>query len=157
MSTWPRLSQLYQMCVIVSALVGAFSTAMLLSTDFSPSLIKASEGLFTSSIISATVSSTSASTLAFHFFSQEGLSHFEKIVAFTPVFILDAAILEVLVGLTMWYIQRVSSWQQAMMIGQVFILVTCLASLASWMAVQWNSLGSVGATSQGQHCAAESS
>ena len=115
---------------------------MLLSKDFhlSNSLIKASEGLFTSSIISAIVSSTSSTMLAFHFSSQESLSHFENIIALSPVCILDVAILEALAGLTMWYIQRVSSWQQALMIGQVSFLVTGLASLAFWMAVHWNSL-----------------
>ncbi|KAE9981434.1 hypothetical protein BLS_007406 [Venturia inaequalis] len=135
-----RLCRFYKTLNVVAALVAGLSLAILTFNEFHPtesSLVRAAEGFLCSSAITAVISAMTSTMLLFRFEGQEHATRKDLALAWSPLFMLDLAIVEYLLGLLLWYNGKNNRWRIALMSLQMVGLLLFSISLAVWM---WQSM-----------------
>ncbi|KAE9978334.1 hypothetical protein EG328_001508 [Venturia inaequalis] len=113
-----RLCRFYKTLNVVAALVAGLSLAILTFNEFHPtesSLVRAAEGFLCSSAITAVISAMTSTMLLFRFEGQEHATRKDLALAWSPLFMLDLAIVEYLLGLLLWYNGKNNRWRIALM------------------------------------------
>jgi len=139
-----RLQRFYKTLNVVSALVGGLSLAVLSFPEFHPtqsSLARAAEGFLCSSALTAITSVMLSTMLLFRFEGHETATRKELALAWTPLALLDWAIVEYLLGLVLWYSGKNNRWRTAMMSAQMAVLLVYSMWMALWM---WHTMSDKG-------------
>lgn len=139
-----RLCRFYKTLNVVAALVAGLSLAILTFNEFHPtksSLVRAAEGFLCSSAITAVISVMTSTMLLFRFEGQEYATRKDLALAWSPLFMLDLAIVEYLLGLLLWYNGKNNGWRIALMSLQMVGLLLFSISLAVWM---WQTMSDKG-------------
>ncbi|RDI89007.1 hypothetical protein Vi05172_g1395 [Venturia inaequalis] len=139
-----RLCRFYKTLNVVAALVAGLSLAILTFNEFHPtesSLVRAAEGFLCSSAITAVISAMTSTMLLFRFEGQEHATRKDLALAWSPLFMLDLAIVEYLLGLLLWYNGKNNRWRIVLMSLQMVGLLLFSISLAVWM---WQSMSETG-------------
>ncbi|GIJ86937.1 hypothetical protein Asppvi_005836 [Aspergillus pseudoviridinutans] len=135
-----RLKQFYKTFALLNGFISVASATALSMEEFHPtssSLASASEGLLCSSIITAIISAIMCIVLLLRFEGAENVTQGELAVAWAPLVLLDISVLEFLVGLLCWYLERNTSWRGLLM-GVQFMVLTGFCVVLSFCI--WSSL-----------------
>ncbi|KAF2787135.1 hypothetical protein K505DRAFT_288497 [Melanomma pulvis-pyrius CBS 109.77] len=139
-----RLHRFYKTLNIVSALVAGLSLAVLTFDEFHPTqsgLVRAAEGLLCSSAFSSVTSVMTSTMLLFKFEGRESATRKDLAIAWTPLVLLDFAIVEYLFGLVLWYSGKNNEWRTALISSQLAFLLGCCVWLSFWM---WDTMSGKG-------------
>ncbi|ORY12838.1 hypothetical protein BCR34DRAFT_285272 [Clohesyomyces aquaticus] len=142
-----RLQRFYTSLNVVSALIAGLSLAVLTFGEFHPTnslLIQAAEGLLCSSAATSVVAVMISTMLLFNFEGRESATRKDLAVAWSPLAIMDLAIVEYLLGLVMWYSGKNNEWRTALMSSQVAFLLGYSILVAFWMWVTMSNRGGLG-------------
>ncbi|KKY13854.1 hypothetical protein UCDDS831_g08679 [Diplodia seriata] len=131
-----RLFSLLPQLNVLSALTATASIGALTFDEFhqtsSSSMNHAAEGLLTSCAVAATTSIMLSTMLMFRFEAHESILRREYMLLWTPLILLDWSIVALLVGVTLWYVEKNDVWRAAVMVAQVGGLL----GFSSWVAVR---------------------
>lgn len=139
-----RLQRFYKTLNVVSALLAGLSLAVLTFDEFHPTqsgLIRAAEGLLCSSALSSVVSVMVSTMLLFKFEGRESATRKDLAIAWTPLAIMDLAIVEFLFALVLWYSGKNNRWRTALMSSQLALLLGYCVWISFWM---WNTMSGKG-------------
>jgi hypothetical protein len=139
-----RLCRFYKTLNVVAALVAGLSLAILTFNEFHPTqsnLARAAEGFLCSSAITAVISVMTSTMLLFRFEGQEVATRKTLALAWSPLVMLDLAIVEYLFGLLFWYNGKNNRWRMALMSSQLATLLLFSICVALWM---WQTMSNNG-------------
>ncbi|KAF1998251.1 hypothetical protein P154DRAFT_555351 [Amniculicola lignicola CBS 123094] len=139
-----RLQRFYKTLNVVSALLAALSLAVLTFDEFHPTksgLIRAAEGLLCSSALSAVIAVMASTMLLFKFEGRESATRKDLLLAWSPLAVMDLAIVEYLFGLVLWYSGKTSIWRMVLMSSQLAFLLGYCVWISLWM---WDTMSSKG-------------
>jgi hypothetical protein len=139
-----RLCRFYKTLNVVASLVAGLSLAIMTFTEFHPtqsSLARAAEGFLCSSAITGVISVMTSTMLLFRFEGQEQATRKDLALAWSPLVMLDVAIVEYLFGLLLWYNGKNNWWRIALMSSQLGILLVFSIVVAIWM---WQTMSDKG-------------
>jgi hypothetical protein len=142
-----RLQRFYITLNVVSALLAALSLAILTFDEFHPTrsaLVRAAEGLLCSSALSSVISVMLSTMLLFKFEGRESATRGDLAIAWSPLVILDVAIVEYLLGLQLWYCSRNNKWRTAVMSSHSAILLLYCIWISFWMWTTMSDKGGLG-------------
>lgn len=131
-----RLHRFYKTLNVVSALVAGLSLANLTFSEFHPTdsaLIRASEGLLCSSATTSVIAVMLLTMLLFKFEARDDATRKDMIIAWTPLVLLDIAIVEYLLGLLLWYASKTSLWRILLVASHLCVLLGYCVWVAVWM------------------------
>jgi hypothetical protein len=120
-----RLCRFYKTLNVVAALVAGLSLAILTFNEFHPTdsnLARAAEGLL-SFAMTAVMSVMTSTMLLFRFEGQEIATRKDLALAWSPLVMLDLAIVEYLFVMLLWYIEKNNRWRMALMSSQLAVLL----------------------------------
>jgi len=121
---------------VVSALLAGLSLAVPTFDEFHPTqsnLVRAAEGLFYSSATSAVISVVMSTMLLFKFEGHESATRKDLAIAWSPLIVLDLAIVEFLFGLQLWYSGKNDIWRIALVSSQLAMLLGYCVWMSFWM------------------------
>jgi hypothetical protein len=136
-----RLQRCYKIFALLNGFISVAGATALSMEEFHPtssSLASASEGLLCSSVITSITSAIMCIMLLFRFDGAETVTRGELAVAWAPLVLLDISVLEFLIGLLCWYLERNMSWRGLLM-GTQFTVLTgfCIAlSFCIWSSLE---------------------
>jgi ABC-type xylose transport system permease subunit len=139
-----RLQRFYKTLNVVSALLAGLSLAVLTFTEFHPTqsgLMHASEGLLCSSALTSVISVMISTMLLFKFEGRQSATRKDLAIAWTPLAIMDLAIVEFLCGLVLWYSGKNNGWRTALMSSQFAFWLGYCVWTSFWM---WDTMSDKG-------------
>ena len=139
-----RIQRFYNTLNVVSALVAGLSLAVLTFDEFHPTqsvLVRAAEGLLCSSALGSVTSVMTSTMLLFKFEGRESATRKDLAIAWTPLVLLDFAIVEYLFGLVLWYSGKNNEWRIGLISSQLAFLLGYCAWLSFWM---WDTMSGNG-------------
>ena len=116
--------------------MGGLSLAALTFNEFHPtqsSLSRASEGLLCSSALTSIISVMLFIMLFFYFDGHEVATRRVLLLAWSPLPLLDLAIVKYLLGLLLWYSGKNNGWRTALVGVQLAVLLLYSTWIALWM------------------------
>ena len=156
-----RLQRFYKTLNVVSALAAGLSLAVLTFGEFHPTqsaLIRAAEGLLCSSALSSVISVMTSTMLLFNFEGRQSATRKDLAIAWSPLVILDLALVEYMLGLIFWYSGKNTGWSTALLSSQFAILLGYCIWISIWMWMTMSNKGGLGgeearATAEGKRTA----
>ncbi|OJD32759.1 uncharacterized protein BKCO1_36000111 [Diplodia corticola] len=142
-----RLFNILPQLNLLAALTASASIGALTFDEFHPTLGPincAAEGLLTSCAISATASIMLSTMLMFRFEALEVVLKKQYLLLWTPLVLLDWSILALLIGITLWYLEKNATWRAALMVAQVSGLLGFSVWVAVRMAITMRREGGIG-------------
>lgn len=127
--------------------MAGLSLAVLTFDEFHPTqsaLIRAAEGLLCSSASSSVISVMVSTMLLFKFEGRESATRTDLAIAWSPLVIMDVAIVEYLFGLELWYSGKNNEWRIALMSSQLAILLGYCIWISFWMWTTMSDKGGLG-------------
>lgn len=131
-----RLQRIHSTFIVVSALLGGLSLAVLSFDEFHPTetdINHAAEGLLCASALGSVVSVMISTMLLFKFEGHESGTYQDLAIAWSPLVILDAAIVEYFFGVLLWYAGKNNRWRTTLMSAHLVILILFSIWVAAWM------------------------
>lgn len=142
-----RLLRFYKRFIVLSALVGSLSLAVLSFNGFHPTVsrqTRAAEGFLVSSASTSVISSMLAIMLPFRFEGQEAATRKDYALAWLPLVTLDWSIVAFLVGLLLWYGEKSNTWRTVIVGSQTAALLAFVCGVAAWMWFSMRRRGGLG-------------
>ena len=143
-----RLQRFYSIFNVLAALISGLSLAAMMFDEFHPTISVAgqsAEALLCSSALTATTCTMLSTMFMFRFEGHETATRKELAIAWLPLVLLDLAIVEFLIGLTVWYSTKADAWRWAMVAGSLGVLLTIAIVSAVWM---WQTMSVKGGLGQ---------
>jgi hypothetical protein len=143
-----RLQRFYQTFDVLAALIGGLSLATLIFNEFHPCTTSAScsaEAFLCSSAMTAVISAMLATMLLFCFEGHDAPTRKELGIAWSPLVLLDWAIIEFLVGLMLRYANKSDSWRSSLVAAGLSVLLALTTYIALWMWRDMSVQGDLGA------------
>lgn len=120
---------------------------MLTFDEFHPTpapLARVAEGFLSGSALTAVIIVMLATMLLFRFEGHEGPTRKDLAIAWTPLILLDLAIVEFLLGFVFWYASKNTKWRTGMTATQLAILLSLSIWAAIWMWTTMSVKGGLG-------------
>lgn len=139
-----RLQRFYKTFALLNGFISVAGATALSMEEFHPTrsiLASTSEGLLCSSVITAVTSAVICIMLLFRFDGAEKATQGELLLAWAPLILLDISVMEFLIGLVCWYIDRNASWR-GLLLGIQFVTLTAFCIVISFSV--WSSLNTKG-------------
>ncbi|CAJ2502124.1 Uu.00g049770.m01.CDS01 [Anthostomella pinea] len=139
-----RLTGFHEIFNVVAALIGALSLAALAFDEFHPTSsdsLLAAEGLLASCGLTLVTAVMVATMLLFKYRDFEEPTRLDLAVAWTPLVLLDLSIVELILGLVIWYGSKNGGWRMGVIVAQLFVFLTLAVAMAVWM---WNTMSTPG-------------
>ncbi|KAK5718039.1 hypothetical protein LTR15_008883 [Elasticomyces elasticus] len=143
-----RVVTFYQTFIIVATLVGGLALTTLDFDEFHPAtspILLGAEGLLCSSGITAVVAVLLATMLLFRYKNFDKPTRLDLAIAWSPLVLLDLGIVELVVGLVMWYGGKSTGWRTAAMAAQLGFFMSGATVMAVWMWCTMSVPGGLGA------------
>jgi len=131
-----RLQRFYNTFNVLAALISGLSLATLTFNEFHPcktSMSRSAEAFLCTSAMTAVVAAMLATMLLFRFEGHETPTRKELAIAWSPLVLLDWAIVEFLVGLMLWYANKADGWRSSLVAVSISILLALTVWTAVWM------------------------
>ena len=142
-----RLLRFYKRFIVLSALVGSLSLAVLGFNEFHPTVsgqTRAAEGFLVSSASTSVIAGMLATMLPFRFEGQEAATRKDYALAWLPLITLDWSIVAFLISLLLWYGEKSNLWRIAFVGSQTAALLALVCGVAAWMWVSMRRKGGLG-------------
>jgi ABC-type xylose transport system permease subunit len=142
-----RLQRFYKTFALLNGFISVAGATALSMEEFHPtssSLAAISEGLLCSSIITAVTSAVICIMLLFRFEGAEKATQGELLLAWSPLILLDISVMEFLVGLVCWYLDRNASWRGLLLGIQFVALVAFCIGISFSMWSSFNAKNGLG-------------
>jgi hypothetical protein len=108
------------------------------------SLTRAAEGLLSSSALTSVISVMLATMLLFRFEGCASVTRKDLAIAWSPLVLLDFAIVEFLFGLVFWYSGKNSRWRVSLLSTQLAVLLGYCVWISVWMWFTMSDTGGLG-------------
>lgn len=147
MIVFQRLLRFLPSLNILSALTAGASTSLIQMPEFHPSstpLAHAAEGFLVISASLGVISIMLAVMLLFRFEGHDTATRLEYMIVWSPLVLMDHAIVAFLVGLMVWYADQNKGWRSMFMGGTVGVLLVYTASIAVGMYKSMHREGGLG-------------